>query len=397
MKLITINVLILVTFVLSACGEKSEKFAGFTVVNTNKETAQFYIDTNTIKRRNSGVVSFNMVRVLPNGYAIQIAETDCKTNFSSFEGVKYRDDGTSEEKFIAETLTLPNKDNSDINALVKMACDKAEENRIITGAFDDSKALEILYGSYQPTTHTALWEVIEPPITLEGYESFSGKSGTVKILDSKDFIEQGKAKHVLLTSTLVDDSPQALLSAAVFVKTGDKWRIEAEYPYLKIAKDGEPKIFHWERIGKEHYGVIEANTYKTPKSYTDSKGYIVLYELNVEGLNNLLFYSENNVLKYSEFVDNNKNVNITFPESNKTYWDATITISKGVGQTQEVYRFQNGSQVPLSLNALKELYGVSDPSGKVKTAYDKLSSVWFEQSFKNGKDNLHVIFLTFNS
>ena len=395
MKLITINALLLVAFVLTACGGSSEKFAGFTVVGMNKETAKFYIDTNSVKRSNKGSVSFNLVRVLPNGYAIQTAETDCKTSFSSFEGVKYSDDGTSEEKFIAETLTLPNKDNSDINTLVKMACGKSEENRIIIGAFDDSKALEILYGTYQPTTQTALWAVIDPPKTLEGYENFLGKSGTVKILDSKDFIEQGKVKHIVLTSTSVSDSPQILLNASVFIKIGDKWHIETEYPYLKVDSDSEPYIFHWERVGKEHYGVIEANIYKIPKNYNDSKGYIVLYELNAKGLNNLLVYSENNVLEYSKFIDNNENVedvNITFPESNKTYWDATITISKDKGQAQEVYRLQKGNEVPLSKNALKELFGVRDPSGKVKTAKNELTSVWFEQSFNDGKDNTHVVF-----
>ena len=198
-----------------------------------------------------------MVRVLPNGYAIQNAETDCKSNFTAFEGVKFSDDGTSEEKFIAETLALPNKDNSDINALVAMACNKAEENRIITGAFDDIKALEILYGTYQPATQTALWEKIDPPTTLQGYENFLGKTGTVKILDSKDFIQQGTTKHVVLTSTSVSDSSQVLLSTAIFKKIDDKWNVEAEYPYLKISKIGLPKKFYWEQIGKEHYGIVE--------------------------------------------------------------------------------------------------------------------------------------------
>ncbi len=57
------------------------------------------------------------------------------------------------------------------------------------------------------------------------------------------------------------------------------------------------------------------------------------------------------------------------------------------------YELQNTENEPLWMNALQELFGVTDASGKIKTASDKLSSIWFEQSFQNGKDNNHVIFI----
>lgn len=47
---------------------------------------------------------------------------------------------------------------------------------------------------------------------------------------------------------------------------------------------------------------------------------------------------------------------------------------------------------PSNETALKELFGVSDPSGKVKTAPDKLTNFWFEQSINVGTNNLHVKF-----
>ncbi len=71
-----------------------------------------------------------MVRVLNDGYVIQNAQTDCKTNFNLVEAVKFSNDGTSQEKFLAETLVLPNQEN-DINRLISMACSKFEDNRII--------------------------------------------------------------------------------------------------------------------------------------------------------------------------------------------------------------------------------------------------------------------------
>lgn len=52
---------------------------------------------------------------------------------------------------------------------------------------------------------------------------------------------------------------------------------------------------------------------------------------------------------------------------------------------------------PSNETALKELFGVSDPSGKVKTAPDKLTNFWFEQSIKNGTDNIHVKFFATQS
>ena len=134
MKLKTVSLIIFLILVVG-CNKNSEtknseKFSGFTPVGENKETAKFYIDTNTIKQDINGIVSFNMVRVLADGYVIQNAQTDCKTNFNSVEAVKFSNDGTSQEKFLAETLVLPNQEN-DINRLISMACSKFEDNQII--------------------------------------------------------------------------------------------------------------------------------------------------------------------------------------------------------------------------------------------------------------------------
>jgi hypothetical protein len=52
---------------------------------------------------------------------------------------------------------------------------------------------------------------------------------------------------------------------------------------------------------------------------------------------------------------------------------------------------------PSNETALKELFGVSDPSGKVKTAPDKLTNFWFEHSIKVGTNNLHVKFFATQS
>lgn len=49
-------------------------------------------------------------------------------------------------------------------------------------------------------------------------------------------------------------------------------------------------------------------------------------------------------------------------------------------------------QIPSWESALQELFGASDPSEKVKTASDKLTSAWFDKSFKDPGGDIHVKF-----
>jgi hypothetical protein len=53
---------------------------------------------------------------------------------------------------------------------------------------------------------------------------------------------------------------------------------------------------------------------------------------------------------------------------------------------------QNLSAAPEHTAALSELFGITDSSGKVRISANELSSIWFEQSFSLGNDELHVIF-----
>ncbi|MEI6708793.1 MAG: lysozyme inhibitor LprI family protein [Methylococcales bacterium] len=66
-------------------------------------------------------------------------------------------------------------------------------------------------------------------------------------------------------------------------------------------------------------------------------------------------------------------------------------------QTQEITKpsvaqAPNAIKTPDHETAMKDLFGVTDPSGEVKTGDEALSSFWFEQSFKEGTDDIHVIF-----
>lgn len=131
MKSSYLSILIIsLTVTLTSCNkqENTEKFSGFTPVGMNKETTKFYVDTNSAKYDHDSLTIFNMVMVLPDGYVIQNAETNCSNSLVSLDGVKFHNDGIiSDEKFSGEKIPLPSKDNLEINMLVTIACEKAEQ------------------------------------------------------------------------------------------------------------------------------------------------------------------------------------------------------------------------------------------------------------------------------
>ena len=76
---------------------------------------------------------------------------------------------------------------------------------------------------------------------------------------------------------------------------------------------------------------------------------------------------------------------------------ASPTLSVNPPLADVITREEPVLSLPNNEAAMKELFGVSGPSGKVKTAHDKLTDFWFEQSFKVGTDNLHVKFFATQS
>ncbi len=258
-----------VLLTLAACGKSDEsidpnRFPGFTQTGREGDAAKFFVDLNSVIRDRSGTVSFNMVRVIyGGGYVIQNAQTDCRNVFQGNEGVKYKDDGTSESKFPADKINIDTQTQPGISALLKLVCDKAEENRMIIGAFDDIKALEILYGPYQPEAKAALWSDMQVPHQIDTNEIFSETDGLVSVIASNEFTQTGVTKQILLTSTQPNgDSNQChgcapLINAAIFVKVGEKWRVEAHYPYLAfMGAYGAPPSMSWTQIGADKYAIV---------------------------------------------------------------------------------------------------------------------------------------------
>jgi len=69
--------------------------------------------------------------------------------------------------------------------------------------------------------------------------------------------------------------------------------------------------------------------------------------------------------------------------------DSKMAVKEG---TSEKISSEGSYQLPSREAAFNELFGAFDPSGKVKTASDKLTSFWFERLFKYGNDDIHVKF-----
>jgi hypothetical protein len=217
-KLRTLGIL-LILICINACNKQdgSEKFIGFTAVGDNKEIAKFYIDTNTVEQNYDGLMRFKMVRVLPDGYVIQNAQTDCKINVNFFEGVKFRNDGTSQEKFSAENIVLPNKDN-EINALVKMACFKGtyEVTTISDASLLSEATLKILLGV---TISGKAIKTENKSSSVWFEQSFQNKDDNIRVIFIKTQTIENNGE--------IDDchACSAEIGAVTYKKVNDGWQV----------------------------------------------------------------------------------------------------------------------------------------------------------------------------
>ena len=282
---------------VSACGKTGEptdqnRFPGFTQAGKDGESAKFFADLKSVKRDREGIVTFQMVRTITGGYVIQDARTDCRSFLQGNEGVKYRDDGTSEAKYPADKIQIDPQSQPGISSLVNLVCSKAEESRMIIGAFDDIKALEILYGPYLPEKKAALWKNMNVPKNIDSDKVFSVNQGLVSIITSSEFVESGVNKRMFLTATQPSDGSNEchacapLINAAVFIKFGDKWRVEAHYPYLGFkGAYGAPPSMSWIQIGAEQFAFLIQSA---DMHMGVSSGYLTVCELYNKELNEIL-------------------------------------------------------------------------------------------------------------
>lgn len=320
---------ILTYAILASCDQqtsnpKADQFPGFSQIGADKQTSRLFVDFESVKRDTNGSVSFKLLRVLDNGYAIQDALTDCRANFKGLAGTKYKNDGATDSEYKEDAQAFAYASDPSLSAMVNKVCEKSDESRVIVGAFDDIKALELAYGPYHPEAKAASWADITPPATApQSTSDFKGKNGVVKIILSQEYKEDNNVKHILLTQTqLADESNDChacapLLGVLTFVQVGNKWRFESENRFLTVmGAYGSPPELAWVNIGKDmhvvtvkmtdiHQGIVSA--------------FLGAYKLDANNWQPLLEW-----LEESETISD---FGLTFSQaSNQTYSDAIIKL-----------------------------------------------------------------------
>ena len=326
MKIITYSSLALL---LAACSQsdqpKPDQFPGFVQIGTDKQTSRLFVDLDSVKRDANGSVTFKQLRVLDTGYAIHDAVTNCRDTYKGFAGSQFTKEGVSEANYPADAGFTAFRDQPALSALVNKVCEKADESRVIVGAFDDIKSLELIYGPYRPELKAAYWTNINPPAGFsQSASDFSGQDGIVKIVFSEEYQEGNNTKHIVFTQTQLADGSNdchpcgPLLGAITFVRVGDKWRIESDNRYLDVmGVYGAPPELSWINLGK--------NTYAISLKMTDMhqgviSAYIGIYTLKDNGWNQIL-----ESLDESETIsDLHLKLDNSHPEQN--YPEATVLV-----------------------------------------------------------------------
>lgn len=136
------------------------------------------------------------------------------------------------------------------------------KNRAIVGNITESKALELLYGKIDPKKKAAAWTA--QGITMQGSFLENGASTWVTALQAEKVREGSDEKYYLLTSIVpTGNDPFDChacapgLGAAVFVKRGDHWDVEAQTPVATVAGSyGQAPEAKLTAIGPAHHGFL---------------------------------------------------------------------------------------------------------------------------------------------
>lgn len=129
-------------------------------------------------------------------------------------------------------------------------------------SLSDKQALTIVWGNYDPIHRDSLWKNVNPPANEE-FNNIDYKVGVVSVELLQQYTDAGKEKYFLLTKTVPAGQEYSchvcapLMSAIVFAKVGDKWKVESQNLYLTVSGTfGKPPESSFIQIGKDKYGVM---------------------------------------------------------------------------------------------------------------------------------------------
>jgi hypothetical protein len=154
-------------------------------------------------------------------------------------------------------------------ALALCACDRAPPSPPgVEGTIDGPKALTFLYGSYDAKLKAAVWKVAKlPPGIAEDTVLAEGDDALVTI-GLAQTVKEGDEERFYLGVVLTPktgpgeeefdcDTCEPMVGAAVFVKRGERWQLEANAPFVaKLGFHGGGPGMKLVAIGPNRHGIL---------------------------------------------------------------------------------------------------------------------------------------------
>lgn len=362
---------------LTACSHKTtapgvSRFPGFTRVANEGPGSKFYVETASMKRKD-GVVLFKLLQLLSDGYAIQQAAIGPAGQFASESGMKYKEDGTEAGEFSGIPLSQNLESQPGLKAVVSFVRDEFGRKTAIAEPFEDSKALELLYGTYRTDLNGVQRENLVIPSELENTGLPS--EGVARVFLSKEFLVDGRKKHIILVATNSEGNDchacRPYISAAIFELSDRKWQLSLEYPFIDVpGAYGEQADCSWKQVGASEFGLVMKFT-GGGQGYLSTDYEIAL--LNSGKIEEILTHT----IDYS--MEDPFDCDLRLDPSKKEFWDVTITVSnckKRNKVSESHYQFLSGKYILSSGKPSSEIednisaFGVNGQSSEYSQSDD---------------------------
>ncbi len=327
---------------LTSCANQREalrqsEFPGFEQVSEKGDGSSFLVDPSSISAQGNGAVQFRLLQLLPGGYAIQNASVTADNQFVSEDGTKYQKDGTAAGTFSGISTSISDSQKG-LMSLAEFVRAELAKRKSFSGSFDDSKALQALYGQYRPD----LGGCLRKDVQLPGSDEVTPQA-TAHVFLSREYESHGETKHLLLIATNTEDNVchacAPLIDAAIFTHKNGSWLIERQFNEVQLpAQYGKPPDCSWDRIGQDQWALVVNNMDGGQGIYHSD---VIVISLEAPEPKAVLSFST----EYND-SENSPKCQLSFKTSSKAFWDGEIgvTYPKKPGHIDRLhYTYSNGT------------------------------------------------------
>lgn len=253
-----------------------------------------------------------------------------------------------------------------------LAQSKEQVSQSFVGDFDDAKALEVLYGTYQPNLKGVSRKVVilnggvlvplgekndevaQPrpnrpslyPAPIEGLFD-----AVTHVFLSADMKQSGQAQRLILCATNTPDNNchacAPLVSGAIFRRVNDKWELEQEYPILDIhGSFGVPDNCSWVQVGKSKQALLVKHYYCSSGSMGFDFDLIDFDGRQPQRLLSIGRTFGENDPGYNADKIGNEDGSLVFKKSDKPFWNAVLKTTyenRLQHAAPSVFVYENGS------------------------------------------------------